>query len=171
VFIGSAEHSNLSHAIPLFKQKAWTILKIEINYVVSNIRANLGSPGDNFSLFDKRTAMNACITKKIKVEFFTINGLYFYTCNIMNWKYDNKSFLLNPLIVTLVFSAAFNNISVISWQSVLLMEETGRPGENHRPVACYWQTLSHNAVSSTPHLNGIWTYNVSGDWHWLHRLL
>jgi hypothetical protein len=28
----------------------------------------------------------------------------------------------------------FNNISVISWQSVLLVEETGVPGENHRPV-------------------------------------
>jgi hypothetical protein len=29
----------------------------------------------------------------------------------------------------------FNNISVISWRSVLLMEETGGPRENHRPVA------------------------------------
>jgi hypothetical protein len=28
----------------------------------------------------------------------------------------------------------FNNISVISWRSVLLVEETGGPGENHRPV-------------------------------------
>jgi hypothetical protein len=28
----------------------------------------------------------------------------------------------------------FNNISVILWQSVLLVEETGGPGENHRPV-------------------------------------
>jgi hypothetical protein len=26
----------------------------------------------------------------------------------------------------------FNNISVISWWSVLLMEETGVPGENHK---------------------------------------
>jgi hypothetical protein len=31
-----------------------------------------------------------------------------------------------------VFNATFNNISVISWRSVLLVEETG---ENHRPVA------------------------------------
>jgi hypothetical protein len=46
----------------------------------------------------------------------------------------------------MVFSATFNNISVISWQSVLLMEETGVPGWNHRPVASYWQTLSHNVV-------------------------
>ena len=35
----------------------------------------------------------------------------------------------------MVFNATFNNISVISWQSVLLVEETGVPGENHRPVA------------------------------------
>jgi len=28
-----------------------------------------------------------------------------------------------------VFNASFNNISAISWQSVLLVEETGVPGE------------------------------------------
>jgi len=33
----------------------------------------------------------------------------------------------------MVFIATFNNISVISWQSVLL-EETGEPRENNRPV-------------------------------------
>ena len=27
----------------------------------------------------------------------------------------------------------------------------GVPGENHRPAARHWQTLSHNVVSSTPH--------------------
>ena len=31
----------------------------------------------------------------------------------------------------LLFDATFNNISVISWQSVLFVEETGAPGENH----------------------------------------
>jgi hypothetical protein len=30
------------------------------------------------------------------------------------------------------------------------MEETGVPGENHRPAASHWQTLPHNAVSYTP---------------------
>ena len=30
----------------------------------------------------------------------------------------------------LVFSATFNNISAMSWWSVLLMEETGVAGEN-----------------------------------------
>ena len=50
----------------------------------------------------------------------------------------------------MVFNATFNNISVISWRSVLLLEETGVPWENHRPVASHWQTLSHDIVSSTP---------------------
>ena len=35
----------------------------------------------------------------------------------------------------MVFNATFNNISVISWWSVVLMDETGVPGENHRPAA------------------------------------
>jgi hypothetical protein len=32
----------------------------------------------------------------------------------------------------MVFNATFNNISVISWLSVLLVEETGVPEENYR---------------------------------------
>jgi hypothetical protein len=39
--------------------------------------------------------------------------------------------------VVIVFNTFFNNISVMSWQSVLLVEETGIPGENHRPVTSY----------------------------------
>jgi hypothetical protein len=35
----------------------------------------------------------------------------------------------------MVFNATFNNISVISWRSVLLVEEIRVPEENHRPVA------------------------------------
>jgi hypothetical protein len=31
----------------------------------------------------------------------------------------------------MVFNATFNNISVIPWQAVLLVEETGVHGENH----------------------------------------
>jgi hypothetical protein len=35
----------------------------------------------------------------------------------------------------LVFSATFSNISAISWRPVLVVEEAGVPGENHRPWA------------------------------------
>jgi len=51
----------------------------------------------------------------------------------------------------MVFKATFNNISVISWRSVLLVE---------RSFASHWQTLAQNVVSSTPCLNGIWTHHV-----------
>ena len=41
------------------------------------------------------------------------------------------------LIRVMVFIATFNNISVISRPSVLLVEKTGVPGENHRPAASH----------------------------------
>jgi hypothetical protein len=59
-----------------------------------------------------------------------------------------------------------DNISVILWWSVLLVEETG---ENHRPAKSHWQTLSHNVVLSKPRLSRIRTHNVYGDRHWVHR--
>jgi hypothetical protein len=37
----------------------------------------------------------------------------------------------------MVFYITFNNISAISWQSVLLVGETGVPAENHRPVTSH----------------------------------
>ena len=38
------------------------------------------------------------------------------------------------MVRVMVLNFTFNNISVISWWSVLLVEETGGPGENHRPA-------------------------------------
>jgi hypothetical protein len=40
-------------------------------------------------------------------------------------------------VCLMVYSATFNNISVISWRSGLLVEETRVPGENHRPDASH----------------------------------
>ena len=54
--------------------------------------------------------------------------------------YDNTEIMVKVK----VFNATFNNISV------LLVEEIGVPGENHRTAASYWHTLSYNVVSSTP---------------------
>jgi len=52
------------------------------------------------------------------------------------------------MVRIMVFNATFNNISAISWMSVLSVEETG---ENHRPSKNHWQTLSHNVgIEYTP---------------------
>jgi hypothetical protein len=45
--------------------------------------------------------------------------------------------ILSPMVWVMVFNATFNNISAISWWSVLLIEETGVPGENHRPTTSH----------------------------------
>ena len=44
----------------------------------------------------------------------------------------------------------FNTISVISWRSVLLVEETVVSRENHWSAASYWQTLSHKCCIEYP---------------------
>ena len=43
----------------------------------------------------------------------------------------------------MVFNTTFNNISTLLWPSGFLVEETGVPGESHRPVPSHRQTLSH----------------------------
>ena len=48
------------------------------------------------------------------------------------------------MIMVMVFNATFNSFSAISWQSVLLVEETG-VSEKSTDVP----HLSHNIVSST----------------------
>jgi hypothetical protein len=45
---------------------------------------------------------------------------------------------INDLIWFIVFNATFSNISAISWRPVLVVEEAGVPGENHRPWASNW---------------------------------
>jgi hypothetical protein len=42
------------------------------------------------------------------------------------------------------------------WQSVLLVEENGAPGENHWPAISHWQTLSHKSRIITQY----WEYTM-----------
>ena len=50
--------------------------------------------------------------------------------------------------MVMVFNTTFNNISVVSWWSVLLVEETEVPTELPQVTD---KLLSHQVVSSTPH--------------------
>jgi hypothetical protein len=55
-------------------------------------------------------------------------------------KIENNSFkdkMYSNRVMVMIFNDTFNHISVISWRSVLLVEETRVPGENHQPVARY----------------------------------
>ena len=54
-------------------------------------------------------------------------------------KINNKYVYVNVCCEVMVFNSAVNNISAISWQSVVSVGETGVSGENHRPVASHLQ--------------------------------
>ena len=59
--------------------------------------------------------------------------------------------LKNERVRVIVFYATFNDISVTSWWSVLLVEETRvLPKENLRPVASPLQTISLKVVTIPP---------------------
>jgi hypothetical protein len=61
----------------------------------------------------------------------------------------------------MVFNATFNDISVISWWSVLLVEETRVPEENHPLVTDKLYQIMLYRV----HFAMIQTHNFSGDRH------
>jgi hypothetical protein len=54
----------------------------------------------------------------------------------------------------MVFNTIFNNISFISWRSVLLVAETEVPRVNHQPAASHWHTL----LFSVLFVHSFWTY-------------
>jgi hypothetical protein len=66
-------------------------------------------------------------------DLITSNDILY--CNRVNFPEYNG-------VRIMVFDSTFNNISVISWRPILLLEETAVLWENHWPVASHWQTLS-----------------------------
>ena len=51
---------------------------------------------------------------------------------IISYIHRKYIYIVLMFVCLMVFNGTFNNISVISWLSVLLVEETGGPRETHR---------------------------------------
>ena len=147
----------------------WTFVTLEQSrHHYHLIKCNLFSPW--YSWKNAHLALNnnhslTHLKRKVIILVAYVPLVAFFTIHI--YKLIHIPVFLKLQLV--VFNATFNKISAFLWRSVLLVEETGVLRENHRPAVSYWQTLSHNVLSSTPHLSGVRTRNVSGDRHWLHR--
>jgi hypothetical protein len=63
----------------------------------------------------------------------------------------------------MVFNATFNNISVISWRSVLLVEEIAVPGGNHSRVTSHWQIwqIASQLITNTYRITAVMRQTLS----------
>ena len=98
---------------------------------------------DNSAIYRGFDLLLSAYSDGMDVMFLIIEQAYWYTVGWFGF---------------MVFNDTFNNISVILWGSVLLMEETWGPRENHWPAASHWQTSSHNVVFLA--LSGSRTHNI-----------
>ena len=109
----------------------WNITHLALNY--------------NHSLKHTRT----CPQWQIYVQKYTLKKL---TCK--KWKQtlklEWKRGIVTCEIMVMVFNVTFNNISVIWWRSVSLVEETRVPGRKSPTCHKSLTTLSHNVVWNTP---------------------
>jgi hypothetical protein len=71
----------------------------------------------------------------VKYEFWYLSN-FSYT-PVPNFTTQNNAIPVTIDVCLMMRNATVNDISDMSWRSVLLVEEIGGPGENHRPVASH----------------------------------
>ena len=81
-----------------------------------------------------------------------IHYIYSYIIAFSHWHKTSSNLTSddsNLMLVGLWCSTPLSTIFQL-YRSVLLVEETGVPVENHRSVSSHWQTLSYIVVLRTP---------------------
>ena len=100
-------------------------------------RCEIKSNGQRMLLLS--IVMATIMSGYISIPFLLFNisskSVLYLDCCLISPKFIHK--LVSLFVSLMVFSATVNNISAISWQSVLLVEEIGGPNENPRPVASH----------------------------------
>ena len=82
------------------------------------------------------------------IDMYAENNILAILCCAISSK---NSLLRSRVVKVVVFNATFTKMSVISWRSRLLVEETGSPEKTTGMSQVTKQSSSHKIVSSTPH--------------------
>ena len=94
---------------------------------------------------------------KIEVKHFNI----FLIWHSSKYIQGVSDLFMSQGLWVMVFNATFNNLSAISWWSVLLVEEIRVPGENHWSVTSHWQI--YHIMLYRVHLE--WNFNSQPWWY------
>jgi hypothetical protein len=97
----------------------------------------------NKDLFASICRYNLCLylqlhRKSTKSDMSRVSVIHFQRgarCKLKVFLSENNIYIY--MVRVMVFNTTYHNISVILWRSVLLVEETGVPGENHQPVVSH----------------------------------
>ena len=106
---------------------------------------NIHIGGVMVSLFASSVVVRAFELRSGQIKKYTI-CMCCFSAKHAALRRKSKDWLARNQFCLMLFNATFNNISVISWRSVLLVEENGGPVENQQSVASHWQILSHSVV-------------------------
>ena len=82
--------------------------------------------------------IQCCVPEIFYIYNSTVLGLYYQIVGLDRHHHRAINFqFVGVRVMIMMLNATFNNISVISWRSVLLIDETRVPGEKHQPSASH----------------------------------
>ena len=114
-------HQTSPVGLPLELEVTWSEVPLEM----------LSGTSTSITVYERTRSLVICPIPTILFSWGRLQWLYFL----------QKFVVFGYVVRVIVFNATFNNIWIISWRSVVLVEKTGWPEENQRPVASHWQTL------------------------------
>ena len=120
------------------QQIPWVLLFSRYDVLLSPCCSINNGERNHYEVQHQEISQLCCETVQKKI------WISLYSGRILHWKPSLFSLPLAPFSSHLTYvclldgiNATFNNISVTSWWSILLVEETEEPGENSRPVASH----------------------------------